>query len=243
MNFLKIAALSLASISVSVAATGRTTEFDRSWISDQHVLGVNKEPGHATVIPYASKADLMADPRYKTAWLTPEKAMTVDLNGTWKFKWVPGTPEEPGDSEFQATDLDDSAWDNIRVPMSWEMQPGYNLPTYNNTGYPFVNEPPVAMRGFEEHGIIDHNATGFYRRTFDIPQSWKDKNVFIHFDGVYSCCVVWVNGKFVGYSQGANNDAEFDLTDFVHPGENQLSVRVYRWCDGSYLEGQDMWRM
>ncbi|MDE6344132.1 MAG: DUF4981 domain-containing protein [Muribaculaceae bacterium] len=243
MNFLKIAALSLASISVSVAATGRTTEFDRSWISDQHVLGVNKEPGHATVIPYASKADLMADPRYKTAWLTPEKAMTVDLNGTWKFKWVPGTPEGPGDSEFQATDLDDSAWDNIRVPMSWEMQPGYNLPTYNNTGYPFVNEPPVAMRGFEEHGIIDHNATGFYRRTFDIPQSWKDKNVFIHFDGVYSCCVVWVNGKFVGYSQGANNDAEFDLTDFVHPGENQLSVRVYRWCDGSYLEGQDMWRM
>lgn len=243
MNLLKLATMSLIALSAGTAASGRTTDFDRSWIADQHVLGVNKEPGHATCIPYESKAALMADPRFRTAWLTPEKAMTIDLNGTWKFKWVPGTPEGPGDSEFQAADLDDSAWDNIRVPMSWEMQPGYNLPTYNNTGYPFVNEPPVAMRGYEEHGIIDHNATGFYRRTFDIPQGWKDKRVFIHFDGVYSCCAVWVNGKFVGYSQGANNDAEFDLTDFVHPGENQLSVRVYRWCDGSYLEGQDMWRM
>ena len=243
MKIFRKVALSLIAVSASAFAAERTTEFDRSWIADQHVLGVNKEPGHATFIPYASKSDLMADPRYKTAWLSPQKAMTIDLNGTWKFKWVPGTPEGPGDSEFQAPNLDDSGWDNIRVPMNWEMQPGYNLPTYNNTGYPFVNEPPRAMRGYEEHGIIDHNATGFYRRTFDIPQDWKDKNIFIHFDGVYSCCAVWVNGKFVGYSQGANNDAEFDLTGFVHPGENQLSVRVYRWCDGSYLEGQDMWRM
>lgn len=243
MKLIKIAAAIFITFSMEAAASARATDFDRSWIADQHVLGVNKEPGHATYIPYESKAALMADPRFKTAWLTPEKAMTIDLNGTWKFKWVPGTPEGPGDSEFQAADLDDSTWDNIRVPMSWEMQAGYNLPTYNNTGYPFVNEPPVAMRGYEEHGIVDHNATGFYRRTFDIPQNWKDKRVFIHFDGVYSCCAVWVNGKFVGYSQGANNDAEFDLTDFVHPGENQLSVRVYRWCDGSYLEGQDMWRM
>ena len=243
MRLLKLATVSLVAFSMGAAAADRVTEFDRKWIADQHVLGVNKEPGHATYIPYASTADLKADPRFKTVWLTPEKAMTIDLNGTWTFKWVPGTPEGPGESEFQAADLDDSAWDNIRVPMSWEMQPGYNLPTYNNTGYPFVNEPPVAMRGYEEHGIIDHNATGFYRRTFDLPQGWKDKEVFIHFDGVYSCCVVWVNGKFAGYSQGANNDAEFDITDFVHPGENQLSVRVYRWCDGSYIEGQDMWRM
>lgn len=99
------------------------------------------------------------------------------------------------------------------------------------------------MRGHEEHGIIDHNATGFYRRTFELPSDWNDKQVFIHFDGVYSCCVVWLNGKFVGYSQGANNVAEFDLTNYVKTGENQISVRVYRWCDGSYLEGQDIWRL
>lgn len=243
MNYLPFSVLSLIAIYAGASGAERICEFDKSWIANQHVLGVNKEAGHATFIPYSSRSDLMADPRFNTAWLTPQNAMTIDLNGTWKFKWVPGTKDGPGESEFQDPSLDDSKWDNIRVPMNWEMQPGYNLPTYNNTGYPFVNDPPRAMTGYEEHGIVDHNATGFYRRYFDIPKDWKDKNVFIHFDGVYSCCAVWVNGKFAGYSQGANNDAEFDITDFVHPGENQLSVRVYRWCDGSYLEGQDMWRM
>lgn len=220
-----------------------TTEFDINWISNQKVLGINKEEGHATYVPYASKSLLMSDARFKTPWEDPTKAMTLDLNGTWKFKWVKGTPKGPGPSEFQAADLDDSEWNEIRVPMSWEMDSRYNLPTYNNTGYPHFNEPPYAMRGHEEHGITDHNATGFYRRTFDLPTDWQDKRIFIHFDGVYSCCVVWVNGKFAGYSQGANNVAEFDLTKVIKPGKNQLSVRVYRWCDGSYLEGQDMWRL
>lgn len=227
----------------SVAQTNLPTDFDISWISNQHVLGVNKEEGHATYVPYASKSAMMSDARFKTPWEDPTKAMTLNLNGTWKFKWVKGTPQGPGPSEFQAADLDDSGWDQIRVPMSWEMDSRYNLPTYNNTGYPHFNEPPYAMRGHEEHGIVDHNATGFYRRTFDLPANWNDKQVFIHFDGVYSCCVVWLNGKFVGYSQGANNVAEFDLTKYVKEGRNQLSVRVYRWCDGSYLEGQDMWRL
>ncbi|MBR2607840.1 MAG: DUF4981 domain-containing protein [Bacteroidaceae bacterium] len=220
-----------------------TQNFQIEWISDQHVLGVNKEDGHATYTPYATRAALMADARYKQPWLPPTKAMTLDLNGTWKFKWVAGTKEGPAPSEWQAADLDDSQWDEIRVPMSWEMDCRYNLPTYNNTGYPHFNEPPYAMRGHEEHGIIDHNATGFYRRTFELPAEWSNKQVFIHFDGVYSCCVVWVNGKFAGYSQGANNVAEFDLTNYVKAGKNQISVRVYRWCDGSYLEGQDMWRL
>lgn len=94
-----------------------------------------------------------------------------------------------------------------------------------------------------DYGVTDHNATGFYRRTITIPETWKDKRVFVHFDGVYSAAVVWVNGKYVGYSQDSNTDAEFDITGFVTTGDNQLSVRVYRWCDGSYLEGQDMWHL
>lgn len=223
--------------------TERATEFNLNWIADQHTFGVNKEDGHASFMPYNSKAELKKDKRFSSPWLTPTHAMSLDLNGTWKFKWIQGTPEGPAPSEYQAADFDDSGWDDIRVPMSWEMTGKYNLPTYNNTGYPFHNEPPYARTGFEEHGIIDHNATGFYRRSFLLPDEWKEKRTFIHFDGVYSCCVVWVNGKFVGYSQGANNVAEFELTDFVKKGENQLSVRVYRWCDGSYLEGQDMWRL
>lgn len=99
------------------------------------------------------------------------------------------------------------------------------------------------MQGWVEHGITEHNAVGFYRRDFVLPEGWTDRNVFIHFDGVYSCCAVWVNGKFAGYSQGANNVAEFDISRLAVPGTNQLSVKVYRWCDGSYLEGQDMWRL
>lgn len=230
-------------MSCAIAQTCGPTEFNVGWIADQHVFAVNKEEGHATYVPYASREAMMSDERFETPWSDPTGAMTLNLNGTWKFKWVKGTPEGPGTSEFQAADLDDSGWDDIRVPMSWEMTGRYNKPTYNNTGYPHYNEPPYAMRGYEEHGITDHNATGFYRRTFDLPQDWADKRVFIHFDGVYSCCVVWVNGRFVGYSQGANNVAEFDLTKYVKAGANQLSVRVYRWCDGSYLEGQDMWRL
>lgn len=236
-------ALNLNAINKDVTSEKRATEFDVNWISNQNIFAVNKEEGHATFMPYATKTSLKKDSRFHEPWQSPTDAMWLDLNGTWKFKWVKGTPDGPAPSEYQDANLDDSDWDNIRVPMSWEMTGKYNLPTYNNTGYPFRNEPPFARLGFEEHGIIDHNATGFYRRTFNLPTDWINKRVFIHFDGVYSCCVVWVNGKFVGYSQGANNVAEFDLTDFVKQGENQLSVRVYRWCDGSYLEGQDMWRL
>ena len=116
-------------VTTGLAHEGRQTSFDISWIADQHVLGVNKEEGHATFIPYESRATLMADERYERPWETPTKAMTLDLNGTWKFRWVKGTPLGPGASEFQAEDYDDSKWDCIRVPMSWEMDNRYNLPT------------------------------------------------------------------------------------------------------------------
>lgn len=217
--------------------------FDVSFISDQTKLGDHKEDAHATFIPYATTADMKADPFYSTPWLRPEKAMTINLNGQWKFKYVAGSSYAPGSSEFYAADYDDSSWDEIKVPLSWEMA-GYGEPVYTNVGYPFYNNAPNANHGREYNGVTDNNATGFYRRTFTLPESWNDKRVFIHFDGVYSAAVVWVNGKYVGYSQGSNTDAEFDITDFVTPGsDNQLSVRVYRWCDGSYLEGQDMWHL
>lgn len=220
----------------------KAENFDVAWIANQHVLSVNREAGHATIIPYASKVNLLSDPHHAQPWLTPEKAMTMSLNGKWRFRYVPGSNQGPGQSEFQAENYNDSRWDLIQVPMSWEMA-GYSKPTYNNTGYPFKNDPPRAMDGYEEHGVEGNNCTGFYRRTFDLPTDWNDKRIMIHFDGVYSCAAVWVNGKFVGYGQGANNDAEYDITNVVRPGKNQLSVRVYRWCDGSYIEGQDMWRM
>lgn len=219
--------------------------FSVSWISNQNKVSDHKEDAHATFIPYASVEQLKADAlHYEQPWQQPDesKAEYINLNGTWKFKYVPGTSSGPGASEFLAKDYNDSGWDNIRVPLSWEMA-NYGKPVYTNTGYPFENTPPAATVGYTYYGVTDHNATGFYRRTINIPATWKDKRVFVHFDGVYSAAVVWVNGKYVGYSQSSNTDAEFDITDFVESGDNQLSVRVYRWCDGSYLEGQDMWHL
>ena len=226
--------------------------FSVSWIKDQSKVSDYKEDAHATFIPYASVEQMKADAKhYAEPWQQPDetKAEYINLNGTWKFKYVPGTSPKfwgssssPGASEFQAKDFNDSDWNDIRVPLSWEMA-NYGKPVYTNVGYPFKNNPPNANTGMSDYGVVDHNATGFYRRTINIPATWKDKRVFVHFDGVYSAAVVWVNGKYVGYSQDSNTDAEFDITGFVTTGDNQLSVRVYRWCDGSYLEGQDMWHL
>ena len=217
--------------------------FDISWITDQSVVGDKKEEAHATFIPYASTADMKADVNYDEPWQTPTKAQTILLNGDdWKFKYVAGTTSGPGASEFQAADYDDSSWDNIRVPLSWEMA-GYGKPVYTNVGYPFSNNPPRATVGITAAGVVDHNATGFYRKTVNIPEDWDGKRIFIHFDGAYSAIVVWVNGKYAGFSEGANTDAEFDITSLAQAGDNQISVRVYRWCDGSYFEGQDMWHL
>ena len=219
--------------------------FSVSWIQNQSKVSDYKEDAHATFIPYASVEQMKADTKhYAEPWQQPDetKAEYINLNGTWKFKYVAGSSSGPGSSEFQAKDFDDSGWDDIRVPLSWEMA-DYGKPAYTNVGYPFSNYPPNANTGLSQYGVVDHNATGFYRRTINIPETWKDKRVFVHFDGVYSAAVVWVNGKYVGYSQDSNTDAEFDITGFVTTGDNQLSVRVYRWCDGSYLEGQDMWHL
>jgi len=219
--------------------------FSVSWISNASKVSDHKEDAHATFIPYASVEQMKVDAKhYAEPWQQPDetKAEYINLNGTWKFKYVAGTSSGPGSSDFYAKDLNDNSWDNIRVPLSWEMA-NYGKPVYTNVGYPFSNNPPNATVGYTYYGVTDHNATGFYRRTITIPETWKDKRVFVHFDGVYSAAVVWVNGKYVGYSQDSNTDAEFDITGFVTTGDNQLSVRVYRWCDGSYLEGQDMWHL
>ena len=219
--------------------------FSVSWIKDQSVVGKYKEDAHATFIPYPSTAAMQADKEYyATPWVTPQSDNYILLNSDteWKFKYVAGTTSGPGSSEFYAKNYDDSSWSTIRVPLSWEMA-NYGDPVYTNVGYPFVSNAPNANVGMSQYGVTDNNATGFYRRTFTVPEDWSDKRIFIHFDGVYSAAAVWVNGKFVGYSQSSNTDAEFDLTGLATVGDNQLSVRVYRWCDGSYLEGQDMWHL
>ena len=218
--------------------------FNVGWITNQGKVGDHKEDAHATFMPYPSESEMNADKEYfEHPWVTPKSDDYLLLNGNdWKFKYVAGTASGPGNSDFYAKDYNDADWGTIRVPLSWEMA-NYGKPVYTNVGYPFHNNPPKAIVGLSQYGVTDNNATGFYRKTFTLPKGWESKRVFIHFEGVYSAAVVWVNGKYVGYSQDSNTDAEFDLTGFVTEGENQLSVRVYRWCDGSYLEGQDMWHL
>ena len=220
--------------------------FSVNWISTAITYEHHKEAAHATYIPYATTAAMQADAPYRQPWLAPEKAEYMSLNGTWKFKYAAGTSSAPATTNYYGNDQSTSGWDDIQVPLSWEMA-GYGKPVYTNVGYPFMQSISGASVNvnscYTQYGVTDYNATGFYRRTFILPEGWKDKRVFVHFDGVYSAAVVWVNGQYVGYSQGSNTDAEFDLTGFVTTGENNISVRVYRWCDGSYLEGQDMWHL
>ena len=215
--------------------------FDESWVENEKVFEHWKQKAHATFIPYSSTALMQKDDCYRFPWLEPKHADVLSLNGDWKFHYTADRSKgRPGKDDFYADNADVSGWDNIRVPLNWEMA-GYDVPVYNNVGYPFHNNPPF-IKAFDDN--FDKNPVGSYRRNFTLPENWKDgRRVFIHFDGACSAIVVWVNGQYAGYSQGANTDAEFDVTNYVRKGENNVSVRVYRWSDGSYLEGQDMWHL
>lgn len=204
---------------------------------DETVFGENKEPGHATYIPYESTAAMQADERYSFPWLEPQSGEYMSLNGVWHLNFAEDVDDRPGEDDFWGDAADVSAWDTISVPSCLEMK-GYGDPLYINVNYPFVNNPPfISMKS----GLAKSVAS--YRRDFDMPEGWSGKRVFLHFDGIYSAALVWVNGAYVGYTEGSNNDAEFDVTEHLRAGVNNVAVQVFRWSDGSYLEGQDMWHM
>lgn len=201
----------------------------------------NKETAHATYMPYPSTKAMMADgQRYDKPWLEPTGANYLSLNGTWKLRWSEGAkPVLLGKDDFWGDNVstDGSAWNDITVPSCLEMN-GYGLPMYVNVDYPFEDQQPyVRMKGDLK------NSVGSYRRDFTLPAGWENKRVFLHFDGIYSAAYVYVNGNEVGYTEGANNVSEFDITKYLHTGKNNVAVQVIRWSDGSYLEGQDMWHM
>ncbi len=211
---------------------------------DETVFAVNKEPGIAYYMPYASEAEMTADTEYyATPWTEPKSSMYMNLNGTWKFHFVDEPSKRPTD--FFQPGFDDSAWDDIPVPSNWEMQ-GYDKPIYCNVEYPHGNTPPFinARAGFNDGGAnYGINPVGSYVRHFTLPESWQGRRTFIRFNGIYSAAFIWLNGEYVGYTQGANNLHEFDLTKHLRRGDNRLCVQVFRWSDGSYLECQDMFRM
>ena len=215
------------------------TSSKNDW-ENETIFAVNKEPGHTTYVPFPSVESLKSSPSYRKVWIRPNSSRYQLLNGYWKFHWVKQPSERPVD--FYKTNYDVADWKDIPVPSNWEMY-GYGTPIYTNITYPHRNKPPF-IQPQKGYTIVDEpNPVGSYRRDFTIPEDWKGNEVFIHFDGVYSAMYLWVNGKKVGYSQGASNDAEFNITDYVKPGKNVLAVEVYRWSDGSYLEDQDMFRL
>lgn len=189
------------------------------------VFGINKEAPRAYFIPYADEASALKNDKSQSAYV-------LDLNGTWKFNWVYSPDERP--VYFYKENYDVSGWDNISVPSNWELK-GYGTPIYTNVTYPFPKNPP-----FIDH---KHNPVGSYKRAFDLPESWNGRRIVLHFDAGTSAMYVWVNGEKVGYSQVTKSPVEFDITDYVRKGSNNLAVEVYRWSDGSYLEDQDFWRL
>ncbi|MGF9915089.1 glycoside hydrolase family 2 TIM barrel-domain containing protein [Paenibacillus ehimensis] len=193
----------------------------RDW-QNLNVLERNRLPARASFIPYgAADAALTYDRGSSDRFML--------LNGEWAFHYAARPEEAP--ASFYMPEFDDSGWDRLAVPSHWQLH-GYGAPHYTDLYYPFPVRPPE---------VPADNPTGTYRRTFTLPESWLSRNVFLRFQGVDSAFHVWLNGSYVGYSQGSRLPSEFAIAPFVREGENVLAVQVYQWSDGSYLEDQDMW--
>lgn len=182
----------------------------------------NKLPARATSYSYKS-FDLAKQ-------FDRDKSKIKSLNGDWKFNFVSDDSMRP--LEFYKMNVDND-WDEIQVPSNWQVN-GYGQPIYTNIDYPFPVTYPTIER---------ENSVGSYVKEFTVPSEWKNDQILLHFGGVSSAYYVWLNGKFIGYSQDSALPAEFDITKAIKKGKNKLAVQVFRWSDGSYLEDQDHWRL
>ena len=193
------------------------------------INAVNRAPMHTNYFAFENAdAAKKADKKQSTNYMT--------LNGTWKFNWVKDADSRPTD--FWKTGFNDKGWDDLQVPAVWELN-GYGDPIYVNVGYAwrnqFQNNPPEVP--------TENNHVGSYRREIVVPASWKGKDIIAHFGSVTSNMYLWVNGRYVGYSEDSKLEAEFDLTPYLKPGQkNLIAFQVFRWCDGTYLEDQDFFR-
>jgi beta-galactosidase len=199
------------------------------------IFGVNKLPPRNSAWPNPDAVSGWKSDYEHSPWL-------MSLDGKWSFNWSPDPDSRPQD--FYKLSYNVSGWKQITVPSCWELQ-GYGVPIYTNFTYPFKPDPPYVLETPPSNytAYKQRDPIGSYRRTFRLPADWKGGRTIIHFAGVGSAMYLWVNGKKVGYSEDSRLPAEFDITNFLSPGDNTLAVEVYRWSDGSYLEDQDMWRL
>ena len=211
--FAAILALAVATIAMAQ---------DPYW-ENPEVFAENKLPSRATLVPYES---------FNEALERGESGYVLDISGEWRFHWTKTPAERP--EGFWAKEYDDKMWDLIAVPGNWEVL-GYGYPIYTNVNYPFPLNPPYIPH--------DDNPTGCYRHTFEIPEAWDGRRIILHFESGMAAMHVWLNGEKVGYSEGTKTAVEFDITAMATTGWNTLAIEGYRWCDGSYLEDQDFWRL
>ena len=194
-------------------------------IENPTVTEINREPPHATLFPFESK-------QLASTNIKEESNYFLSLNGKWKFKYSENPETRPG--YFYQPDFDVGNWDDIQVPGNWELQ-GYGTPYYLDEEYPFKPDPPYVPK---------ENPVGSYRKEITVPLTWNDRQVYLYIGSVRSAMFLWVNGKMVGFAKGSKSPVEFNLTQYIDLGtENSISIEVYRWSDGSYLEGQDAWRI
>ncbi|HVX27013.1 MAG TPA: glycoside hydrolase family 2 TIM barrel-domain containing protein [Parafilimonas sp.] len=199
------------------------------WL-DPNINEINRLPMHTNFFTYENESEALNG-------VMESSGNYMSLNGYWKFNWVKNADMRPLD--FFKTDYNDKGWNNLPVPGIWEVN-GYGDPLYTNINYPwsnqFANNPPLVP--------VLNNHVGSYRKEFFIPANWKDKDIIAHFGSVTSNMYLWINGQFVGYSEDSKLEAEFDITKYIQPGtKNLFAFQVFRWCDGSYLEDQDFWRL
>lgn len=205
-------------------ASAQPFENINHYIENPSMFDENQEEPRAYYIPYGNELSAQTMDRNKSDHFH-------SLNGAWKFKWYKN-PNKVHEGFFVA-DYDDSQWDEIRVPSNWQME-GFGHKIYRNTPNEFYpSNPPFVPDQL--------NPTGCYRTTFILKDDWNDKQIFLYFEGIKSAGFVWINGNYVGYGQDGMISHEYDITNHLKPGQNQLAVQVLRWCDGSYFENQDSW--
>ena len=221
--------LALTLLAVVWPISAKEAKRSNDW-ENQQVVAINKLAPRASFFGFVNQKEANAG---------AEKASNfLSLNGLWKFNWVknPALSDKlnSGNVKFSDAQYNDSGWDEIKVPANWELE-GYGTPIYLNIPMPFEKKPPFIQK--------HDNPVGHYRKTFELPNSWKNDDVYIHFGAVKSAFYIWVNGEKVGYSQGSKTPAEFLLTPYLQAGKNTIALQVFRWSDGSYLEDQDFWRL
>ena len=220
----------------AIKSSAKTVAIQQPTFTEWHDLQVNeinRLPLHTLHFAYDPNDFAGTGAEY----LDKKKSMNyLSLEGTWKFNWVANADERPTD--FYKTDLDDSKWNNIQMPGNWEML-GYGQPEYVNVGFAwrghFDQQPPAVP--------TKDNHVGSYRREINIPSNWDGKRVIAHFGSVTSNIYLYVNGKFAGYAEDSKVAAEFDITPFLKKGKNLIAFQTFRWCDGSWCEDQDFWRL